>query len=208
MLIPDSSSITIADAADDEALIDLARAVSEAGPSVIAVGSGGFAEAYAAELTGSSQEQPATAQRFVREPSDRLSVAAGGPILLLVTSLNPVSHAQVARVRERFPNVTVVLAPAERVHDGLVADRMAAQFAALVEREQWDLVGLIGGDGARAALGRLGASGIRIIDSLVEGIPFGFIAGGRADGLPVFTKAGGFGGEDALVKTIERATKS
>jgi uncharacterized protein YgbK (DUF1537 family) len=212
LLIPASSSITIADAANDEALVDLARTVSDRGPSVIAVGSGGFAEAYAAVLTGSVDAQlklsPTGERSSTGVRSELLSGGARGRILLLVTSLNPVSHAQVAKVREMFPNVTVVLAPTERVNDGLVADRMAAEFAALVDREQWDLVGLIGGDGARAALGRLGASGIRIIDSLVEGIPFGFIAGGRADGLPVFTKAGGFGGEDALVNTIERATKS
>jgi uncharacterized protein YgbK (DUF1537 family) len=65
-------------------------------------------------------------------------------------------------------------------------------------------VGLIGGDGARAALARLGASGIRIEDSVVEGIPRGVIVGGTADGLRVFTKAGGFGGEDALVRAVER----
>jgi uncharacterized protein YgbK (DUF1537 family) len=50
----------------------------------------------------------------------------------------------------------------------------------------------------------LGATGIRIVDSLVEGIPFGVIVGGEADGTPVFTKAGGFGGEDALVRCVER----
>ena len=206
MLIPASSSITIADAANDEALVNLARMVADAGPPVIAVGSGGFAEAYAGVLTRTCEAQLKLSSTEKR--SERLSAEARGRILLLVTSLNPVSHAQVAKVREMFPNVTVVLAPTERVSHGHVAERMAEEFAALVDRERWDLVGLIGGDGARAALSRLGASGIRIIDSLVEGIPFGFIAGGRADGLPVFTKAGGFGGEDALVKTIERATKS
>ena len=41
----------------------------------------------------------------------------------------------------------------------------------MIEREQWDVLGLIGGDGARETLRRLGASGIRIVDSLLEGIP-------------------------------------
>jgi uncharacterized protein YgbK (DUF1537 family) len=35
----------------------------------------------------------------------------------------------------------------------------------------------------------------------------GVIVGGRADGLPVFTKAGGFGTEDALVNAIESAVE-
>jgi uncharacterized protein YgbK (DUF1537 family) len=69
------------------------------------------------------------------------------------------------------------------------------------------MVGLIGGDGARAALDRLGASGIQILDSVIEGVPMGVIVGGRADGLPVFTKAGGFGTEDALVNAIESAVE-
>jgi uncharacterized protein YgbK (DUF1537 family) len=200
-LIPASPSITIADAASDEALSDLATVVAEAGPSVIAVGSGGFAEALAAVLTGRSVEPVSHAVKRLR-PTD------GGRILLLVTSLNPVSHAQVARLRDCFPDVAVVLAPATRVGGRSVADMLATEFAELIDRERWDLVGLIGGDGARAALNRLGASGIRIVDSLVEGIPFGFITGGRADGLPVFTKAGGFGTEDALVKTVQRARES
>jgi uncharacterized protein YgbK (DUF1537 family) len=85
-----------------------------------------------------------------------------------------------------------------------VAETLAAEFSTLAAREKWDLVGLIGGDGARAALNRLGASGIRIVGSAIEGIPIGVIIGGRADGMPVLTKAGGFGADDALVKAIER----
>jgi len=105
---------------------------------------------------------------------------------------------------EACPGVVVVLAPAERVGNTSVAERLAGEFADLVEREHWDIVGLVGGDGARAALARLGASGIRIAGSVVEGIPLGVIVGGKADGLPVFTKAGGFGAEDALVRLVER----
>jgi uncharacterized protein YgbK (DUF1537 family) len=203
-LSPAAPSISIADAAGDEALHDLARTIVEAGPAAIAVGSGGLAEAVAAVLTGSTTRSDAL-DRARRMDQVKLKAAGGDRILLLVTSLNPVSHTQVARVREAFPNATVVLAPTERVSNGFVAEKLAREFAAHVDRGRWDLVGLVGGDGARAALEQLGASGIRIMDSLVEGIPFGLIAGGRADGLPVFTKAGGFGSEDALVKTIQRA---
>jgi uncharacterized protein YgbK (DUF1537 family) len=65
---------------------------------------------------------------------------------------------------------------------------------------------MIGGDGARETLRTLGASGIRIVDSLIEGVPHGVIEGGEADQMPVFTKAGGFGAEDALVRCVERMT--
>jgi D-threonate/D-erythronate kinase len=217
VLIPPSPAITLADAATDDGLNALAASIAAAGPSVIAVGSGGLAEALADVWTADS------AQLKLRPTSDRPTshrLASDRPatdaiqlrrsdsknprILLLVTSLNPVSHVQVARLIEAFPDIEVVLAPTERVGGPSVAEALASEFTTLVECRTWDLVGLIGGDGARAALTRLDASGVRIVGSVVEGIPIGVIIGGRADGMPVFTKAGGFGADDALVKVIER----
>ncbi len=206
VLVPASPSIAIADAASDDALVALAAAIAAEGPSTIAVGSGGLAEALAGAWTEHAlTEHVGRVLKSKTRPTYETSPAHENPrILLLVTSLNPVSHAQVARLREAFPSVAILLAPAERVGNTSVAERLATEFADLVERERWDIVGLIGGDGARAALGRLGASGIRIFDSMVEGIPFGVIVGGKADGLRVFTKAGGFGAEDALVTAVTR----
>jgi uncharacterized protein YgbK (DUF1537 family) len=143
--------------------------------------------------------------------------AAGGPrrdvaiegkirasrILILVTSLNPVSHRQIARLNAAFPEVRALVAPTIRV-EAPVAEQLATRFAELVKQGGGDLIGLVGGDGARAALTRLDASAIRIFDSLLEGIPLGVVVGGAADGVPVFTKAGGFGDEDALVRIVER----
>jgi hypothetical protein len=125
-------------------------------------------------------------------------------ILLQVSSLNPVSHEQVARLKAAFPDIVVLLPPSGRRDPVAVAKSLAHEFTLQVEREEWDILGLIGGDGARETLAQLGASGIRIVDSLVEGIPFGVVVGGEADGTPVFTKAGGFGAEDALVRCVER----
>jgi uncharacterized protein YgbK (DUF1537 family) len=198
-LVPESPHVSIADAASDEDLAALAAAISAEGPSMIAVGSGGLAEALA-EIWSSGEV------RSVRLQPDRdLSRPDRNPrILILVTSLNPVSHAQIARLQRTFPDVDVLLPPSERVVGGSVADALAAKLGELVSRERWDVLGMIGGDGARAALKHLRASGIRIAGSLVEGVPFGMIAGGDADGMAIFTKAGGFGAEDALVRAIER----
>jgi uncharacterized protein YgbK (DUF1537 family) len=202
-LIPPSPCITVADAATDDGLTALAGAVAAAGPSVIAVGSGGLAEALADVWT---PKRDAIAAEAHRTPKIAGPVSTAR-VLLLVTSLNPVSHAQVAKLRAVLPGVVILLAPTERVAGANVAESLAAEFAARVEREPWDMVGLIGGDGARAALDRLGASGIHILDSMIEGIPGGVIVGGRASGLPVFTKAGGFGSEDALVNAIANAVE-
>ena len=199
VLIPASPSITLADAATDDGLNALAVSIAAAGPSVIAVGSGGLAEALADVWTSrgpTADWQPAIQLHRGNSSNPR--------ILLLVTSLNPVSHVQVARLIEAFPDIEVVLAPAERAGGSSVAETLATEFSTLVDGRKWDLLGLIGGDGARAALNRLGASGMRIVGSVVEGIPIGVIIGGRADSVPVFTKAGGFGADDALIKAIER----
>ena len=71
----------------------------------------------------------------------------------------------------------------------------------------FDAVVLVGGDGAEAFLAAVGASGIEIHGRLVEGVPHGRIAGGPCDGLPVVTKAGGFG-DDTTLTTVLRTLRS
>jgi uncharacterized protein YgbK (DUF1537 family) len=198
-LLPGSPSISVVDASTDADLMAIAASISAAGPSVIAVGSGGLAGALAATWC---EQPPANAPTA----TDIIPKRKNSRILMQVSSLNPVSHAQVARLKAAFPDVVVLLPPAERRDNAGVAETLAHEFAAQVEREEWDILGLVGGDGARETLAQLGASGIRIVDSLIEGIPLGLVVGGDADGTPVFTKAGGFGAEDALVRCVERMT--
>jgi uncharacterized protein YgbK (DUF1537 family) len=202
-LIPVSPSITLADAATDDDLVALAGAIAAAGPSAIAVGSGGLAEALATVWSARTVGQPPPQLGSQDLPITARAADANPRMLLLVTSLNPVSHLQVAELRKACPDVVVVLPPVDRGESSVVAAALADEFSTLVERERWDIVGLVGGDGARAALNRLGASGIRIAGSLLEGIPAGVIVGGTADGLAVFTKAGGFGARDALVRVVQ-----
>ncbi|MFU1933611.1 nucleotide-binding domain containing protein, partial [Bordetella avium] len=59
-----------------------------------------------------------------------------------------------------------------------------------------------GGDGARQVLAALGANGIALVDEVMGGVPLGTLIGGAAAGLPVVTKAGGFGSEDVLVRAV------
>ena len=196
-LLPPSDSIDIVDAATDDDLLKIAESITAAGASVIPVGSGGLAAAISEAWSGSIR------RKADRDPIQRRK---NSRILLQVSSVNPVSHAQVARLKARFPDVVVLMPPAERGDSAAVAADLAREFAAQVEREEWDILGMVGGDGARATLQSLGASGIRIIDSLIEGVPLGVVVGGSADGTPVFTKAGGFGDAEALVKCVERMT--
>jgi len=195
-LITVSASVSIMDAMTDDDLKELAETIIEKGPSAIAVGSAGLSGALAERWVGpvaDSRQRDSGIERMIR----------ASRILILVTSLNPVSHRQVARLNAAFPDVRVLVAPTARV-DAPVAEQLATQFAELVEQNSCDLIGLVGGDGARAVLERLDASAIRIFDSLLEGIPLGVVVGGTADGVAVFTKAGGFGDADALVRIVER----
>jgi uncharacterized protein YgbK (DUF1537 family) len=43
---------------------------------------------------------------------------------------------------------------------------------------------------------------MRLYGEVDAGMPWGRLIGGPADGLPVVTKAGGFGGDDALVQAV------
>jgi uncharacterized protein YgbK (DUF1537 family) len=203
-LVPQSPNISVADAATDNDLTAIAKSVSADGPSVIPVGSGGLAEAIA-QVWSIRNFQPPPTRDFSR---DLLPRRKNSRILLQVSSLNPVSHAQVARLKAAFPDVVVLLTPAQRGDSTAIAQHLAREFVEQAGREEWDMLGLVGGDGARETLEQLGASGIRIVDSLLEGIPLGVVVGGQADGTPVFTKAGGFGDEDALVRIVGRTRES
>jgi D-threonate/D-erythronate kinase len=198
MLLPDSADVRVADAATDADLMHVAALISTGGPSVLPVGSGGLAEALAATWVDRTTAGTASTIR------DILINRKTSRILLQISSLNPVSQSQVARLKAAFPDVVVLDTPLERGDSAAVAANLAMAFAKEIERGEWGILGLIGGDGARETLPRLGASGIRIVDSLIEGVPLGVVAGGKADGVPVFTKAGGFGREDALIRCVER----
>jgi uncharacterized protein YgbK (DUF1537 family) len=72
----------------------------------------------------------------------------------------------------------------------------------------YDTVVLVGGDGAAAALHRVGADAIRVHGALAAGVPVGTILGGAAHGVSVVTKSGGFGRSDSLLEIVDRLQSS
>ncbi len=62
---------------------------------------------------------------------------------------------------------------------------------------------LTGGETAQRVLNVLQPQGIEIEGELLEGIVVGHLVGGNWDGLTVVTKAGGFGKEDAMERTVK-----
>ena len=93
---------------------------------------------------------------------------------------------------------------AEQFH--LRSDRLNRVIgAAIAEAEQrWPGTGLVltGGDVAAAAIEALGAEGIDLGAEVMPGIPMGTLCGGGAAGVPLVTKAGAFGSEDALLLAV------
>ena len=80
----------------------------------------------------------------------------------------------------------------------------ALQFAATRCLAATDNIGLIliGGDTAIKLYRNLQAGAIRIEGEVQPGVPHGRWVGGRLDGQPVVTKAGGFGQADTLAKAV------
>ena len=67
---------------------------------------------------------------------------------------------------------------------------------------------VIGGDTAYSFLQGISASGIAVEGEVQAGMPAGVISGGSAEGIPIVTKAGGFGSEKALVDAIDHLRKN
>jgi uncharacterized protein YgbK (DUF1537 family) len=88
----------------------------------------------------------------------------------------------------------------------LIPNRFAELAARIItQRARDSIAGIVvtGGDGARALVDALGATGITLRDEVEVGVPMGTLVGGRAEGLPVVTKAGGFGTDDVLVRAVQ-----
>ena len=62
---------------------------------------------------------------------------------------------------------------------------------------------LVGGETAAAVFRALQASGLALVGEIQPGLPFGRLLDGPFAGLPIATKAGGFGAETALLECLQ-----
>lgn len=189
------SDVVVVDARDQADLDRIAAAVAEIGPDAIPVGSAGLAVALARVWRTTAQPAPRT-----------IDVPVGSRSLVVVSSLHPVAREQVAELEARADQLAVdlLVTDPERV-DGAAEQRartIGADAATALAGQQHGLLVLVGGDGAAQTLLALGATGIRVVDAPVEGVPLGTLVGGPHDGLPVATKAGGFGDAHTLSQLI------
>lgn len=196
----------VADAASNGDLDSLARAVPDPG-EVLWAGSAGLAAALGRLFPGSRKEPPSRPSGAKR-------------VLLVVGSASGVSRKQLRRVSKSAKLVELSPEAPSEASEALGAGRNVALHAPeastgdpesvveglsevvfrLSEEGLFDALVLTGGETAVRVSKRLGASGILLADELEPGVPVGVLSGSRP--YPVVTKAGAFGGPDALLDAL------
>jgi uncharacterized protein YgbK (DUF1537 family) len=225
------AGVVVVEAQTGEHLRALAEVVAGFGASALPAGSAGLALPLAAAWhphAGSARPEPLPAVRdpilVVLSSANEVSrrqvracqEALGEGMRSATAGLEDVADEERA-VRwasrlavEPGTGVLALTAPSERpagmgqVEAGArVAKGLAAAAHRLMERGPTGALVLLGGDGAEAALDRLGVESLRVLRRVVEGVPVSLTTGGARGGLVVVTKAGGFGTDGTLLAVIE-----
>lgn len=227
------SQVLVLDAASEEDLRNIARAISHLRQEVIVAGAAGLA----AHLPMAWNLKPVSTNLLNKKRT----------ILLIAGSRNKVTAVQVQRLAEVYPCQVVKVdteailtgEPAVEIErvlkdatnrypgSGLILVAVSSLFQDIEEDKVFNsgskaiacALGTIasrllnlrkisalivtGGDTAVHVCRALEARGINLATDLLPGIPLGYLEGGRGDGLPIVTKAGGFGSPDSLIKVNE-----
>jgi uncharacterized protein YgbK (DUF1537 family) len=213
-----SGRTVVVDAATEDDLKRLAAAVALIGGDAIPVGSAGLAQHLA--LIWRAAEQPApvvvivtSLQDIARRQAAAVEAAGAfryepGPDELVDDRAWARASARILDRLDESNSTLLLTATMDRSRD-LPATLIPSRFAELAarviaHRPRGSIAGLAvtGGDGARALVDALGATGVALRDEVMTGVPIGTLLGGVAEGLPVVTKAGGFGSEEALVLAV------
>jgi len=176
------ATVLVCDASTQGELEKLA-AVDE--PGLLYAGSAGFAKALASVYSSA-----------VGAPKE--SVPRAARAMTICGSPHRVTQMQMAHLADKLPD-----------HQPLhVAPGTNREEAVLKRFERHDPQALIltGGDTALLALTALGANSILLRGELADGIPWGVVQGGLADGRIVITKSGGFGTADSLTQIVRQLT--
>jgi uncharacterized protein YgbK (DUF1537 family) len=123
-----------------------------------------------------------------------------GPLLIVAGSPAAATRAQLERLSQCEANVVIMSTPPTTERDaGEAAHSVADAVATWSQTHRPGAVVLVGGATARAVCERFNAHGVRLVGELSPGIPCGSLIGGFWDGMPVVTKAGGFGSPNTLL---------
>jgi D-threonate/D-erythronate kinase len=178
------------------------------------VGSGALASEIAATMPVANRSKAVSAEP--PEPIDP------GRVLLIIGSANPTTAKQLNRLIATRPVAMIEpgsMASSQALRDGshlLLRVKpginveyfklVLEAFTPLLDGELRGMV-LSGGDTAEVVAHSLNADGIELFGEIAPGVVWGRLIGGRAAGLPVATKAGGFGSDESLVKAVDFLAK-
>jgi uncharacterized protein YgbK (DUF1537 family) len=213
--------IIVIDAAADGHLRAIAEAAVQIVPQPLLVGSAGLAAAWSELLLNAGN----SGASGIREPAslpvsgDPAAVSPAGPVVLCIGSTNPVTCQQLQRLADTQSVLTfnwqqddqnhVLGALAQGwhvavpIHRGSVhVDNLRRLFSAIVETSHVRGLLCSGGDTARLVCTSLGVQAIQLSGEVLRGLPWGTLLGGSAHGLPICTKAGGFGNPDSLCDAV------
>jgi D-threonate/D-erythronate kinase len=214
------SRIVVIDAVSESHLRAIAEAATQIVPQPLLVGSAGLAAAWSELLlekrNGGAEATKATA-RFV-SPSSGTATAAG-PVVLCIGSTNSVTTRQLQRLAEIQRVLTFNLrhddpnqaqaALGEGFHlavplppGSVPMENLRRLFSVILDSSLGRGLLCSGGDTARLVCTALGVRAIQLGNEVLPGLPWGTLAGGPADGLPICTKAGGFGDTEALCHAV------
>lgn len=207
--------VWIGDAETDEDLRCLAQAARGVGVRVFC-GAGGLAAALAQVLArrggwSSSSVAPQSLRRGAgavwvvvgsRHPQSRRQVevmrAAGVPVAAPSLDGRPLMRGMRGGETDRVVLLSATDLPYRPGQEGEIAGTLAGHVRQAFEAGSVGALVVTGGETAMAVYGALGARALQLGGEVEPGIPWGVLMGGMAHGLPVVTKAGGFGDEDSL----------
>jgi uncharacterized protein YgbK (DUF1537 family) len=123
-------------------------------------------------------------------------------------SIEPIAAEVAERLAAHGSTVltTVGLAPSSRQGPSVAARLGQIATAPAVRRCVGGLV-LTGGDVAAAVCAALGTVTLWLGGEIAPGLPWGTLEGGALPSVPVATKAGSFGNDDALLRCIDHLTR-
>jgi uncharacterized protein YgbK (DUF1537 family) len=215
------AALVVADAVEMEHLQVLAHAAAHMPQPWLCCGSAGLAEGWLQAL--GFRRSVAESFRWAPQP---------GPVLVVAGSRHPATARQLRQAQEQRKLHLVRLSLEEREPSAQWshAKRMltegrqvaltttfsphrageeAGAAAHLGRATAWvcgnvGVLGLIltGGDTADAVCEALGTTAVRVVGEVQPGIPAGTCVGGQGDSLRLVTKAGGFGDDSTLVRSI------
>lgn len=220
-LLADSIALLVADSERDEDLWTLARYADSTELPLVA-GSAGFARFIAdswCEVAGDDDEDDgAWAERggpalvvvgartaTVQGQLDCLTGADYAEEVAVVSVAPGEPDIALPALRAALDRVPITVAALDVGTDETVAAADLAAFARVVvaaATERGDALrglALVGGETVTAVCAAAGVGLLRAVDEVLPGVPCSVIADGLLAGVPIVTKSGDFGGEDALV---------